>query len=179
MGAEILGQAQVQGPGTSAQQAAEGQMPDRLLIGGQDGQTRQGGAVAAAGMPGRRFAGQIEGGQEAVRELAGQHGLQRGQGTPAGALEAPRAEKFFQQAEDEGPVQHEQRGLFQALQRSGYDITARRDEIIGRARNVQTWLDKYAPDYVKFQVQESLRAAVKILSESERRGLGLLAERVE
>jgi len=71
MGAETIGQAQAQGPGTAAQQAAEGQMPDRLLIGGQDGQTRQGGAVAAAGMPGRRFAGQIEGGQEAVRELAG------------------------------------------------------------------------------------------------------------
>ena len=73
----------------------------------------------------------------------------------------------------------DQEGLFQALQRSGYDITARREEIIGRARNVQTWLDKYAPAYVKFQVQESLPAAVKNLSESERRGLGLLAERVD
>ena len=73
----------------------------------------------------------------------------------------------------------DQEGLFQALKRSGYDITARREEIIGRARNVQTWLDKYAPAYVKFQVQESLPAAVKNLTPSERNSLGILAERVD
>jgi lysyl-tRNA synthetase class 1 len=73
----------------------------------------------------------------------------------------------------------DQEGLFQALKRSGYDITTRREEIIGRARNVQTWLDKYAPAYVKFQVQESLPAAVKNLTPSERQSLGILAERVD
>ncbi|MCU0637653.1 MAG: lysine--tRNA ligase, partial [Methanothrix sp.] len=36
-------------------------------------------------------------------------------------------------------------GLFEALKRSGYDVLTRRDEIIGRARNVQKWLDRYAP----------------------------------
>ena len=69
--------------------------------------------------------------------------------------------------------------LFVALKRSGYDVLSRREEIIGRARNVQKWLDKYAPAYVKFQVQESLPAAVKNLTADERRGLGILAERVE
>jgi lysyl-tRNA synthetase class 1 len=73
----------------------------------------------------------------------------------------------------------DQEGLFQALKRSGYDITTRREEIIGRARNVQTWLDKYAPAYIKFQVQESLPAAVKNLTPSERQSLGILAERLD
>ena len=69
--------------------------------------------------------------------------------------------------------------LFKALQRSGYDVVARREEILSRARNVQTWLDKYAPAYVKFQVQESLPSAVKNLTSEERRGLGLLSEKIE
>jgi len=69
--------------------------------------------------------------------------------------------------------------LFKALQRSGYDVVARREEILSRARNVQTWLDKYAPAYVKFQVQESLPSAVKNLTSEERRGLGLLSDQIE
>ena len=68
--------------------------------------------------------------------------------------------------------------LFAALKRSGYDVVTRREEIVGRARNVQTWLDKYAPAYVKFQVQESLPSAVKNLTAEERRALGILADQV-
>ena len=67
--------------------------------------------------------------------------------------------------------------LFRALQRSGYDIS-NRERIIGRAENVQKWLDKYAPAYVKFQVQENLPAAVNNLTPEERRGLGVLAEQI-
>jgi lysyl-tRNA synthetase class 1 len=70
-------------------------------------------------------------------------------------------------------------GLFVALKRSGYDVITRREEILGRARNVQTWLDKYAPAYVKFQVQEALPAAVKNLSAAEREALGILAGQVD
>jgi lysyl-tRNA synthetase class 1 len=70
-------------------------------------------------------------------------------------------------------------GLFMALKRSGYDVITRREEILGRARNVQTWLDKYAPAYVKFQVQEALPAAVKNLSAAEREALGILAGQVD
>jgi len=69
--------------------------------------------------------------------------------------------------------------LFKALSRSGYDTVSRRDEILARARNVQTWLDKYAPAYVKFQVQERLPASVKNLTSEERRGLGILAEQID
>jgi len=68
--------------------------------------------------------------------------------------------------------------LFKALKRSGYDVVSRREEILGRARNVQTWLDKYAPAYVKFQVQETLPSAVNNLTPEERRALGLLAEQI-
>jgi len=68
--------------------------------------------------------------------------------------------------------------LFSALQRSGYDIS-RREEILGRARNAELWLDRYAPAYVKFQVQETLPSAVNNLSTEERWALGILAERIE
>jgi lysyl-tRNA synthetase class 1 len=68
--------------------------------------------------------------------------------------------------------------LFVALKRSGYDVVTRREEILGRARNVQTWLDKYAPPYVKFQVQETLPSAIKNLTPEERKGLGILAEQL-
>ena len=68
--------------------------------------------------------------------------------------------------------------LIKALQRSGYD-TSRMDEIMGRAANVEKWLDKYAPSFVKFQVQEKLPTAVNNLSPEERNGLGILAERIE
>ena len=53
------------------------------------------------------------------------------------------------------------------------------EEILGRARNVQVWLQKYAPKYVKFQLQETLPAAVNNLSPAERQALGLLAGRIE
>jgi lysyl-tRNA synthetase class 1 len=68
--------------------------------------------------------------------------------------------------------------LFKALQRSGYDIS-RRDEILGRSRNVQMWLERYAPKFVKFQVRETLPPAVNNLTPEERQGLGLLAERLD
>jgi lysyl-tRNA synthetase class 1 len=68
--------------------------------------------------------------------------------------------------------------LFLALQRSGYDIS-RREEILGRARNAEKWLDRYAPAYVKFQVQETLPAAVNNLTLEERQALGILAERID
>ena len=44
---------------------------------------------------------------------------------------------------------------------------------------MQTWLDKYAPAYVKFQVQETLPAAVNNLTPEERQGLGILAEQID
>jgi lysyl-tRNA synthetase class 1 len=68
--------------------------------------------------------------------------------------------------------------LLKALQRSGYDVS-HEEEIIARARNVQTWLDRYAPALVKFQVQQTLPAAVNNLSPEERKALEILAERID
>ncbi len=68
--------------------------------------------------------------------------------------------------------------LFKALQRSGYD-TSRSEEILGRAHNAEKWLERYAPDYVKFQVQETLPAAVNNLTPEERQALGILAEQLD
>jgi lysyl-tRNA synthetase class 1 len=67
--------------------------------------------------------------------------------------------------------------LIKALQRSGYE-TSRMDEILGRAANVEKWLDRYAPSFVKFQVKEQLPAAVNNLSPEERKGIALLADRI-
>ncbi|MDM7935231.1 MAG: lysine--tRNA ligase, partial [Methanothrix sp.] len=68
--------------------------------------------------------------------------------------------------------------LFEALRRSGYE-TSRREEILGRARNVEKWLERYAPAYVKFKLQERLPAAVNNLLPEERRGLGALADQID
>jgi lysyl-tRNA synthetase class 1 len=68
--------------------------------------------------------------------------------------------------------------LLKALQRSGYDIS-RKDEIYARADNVEKWLDRYAPTFVKFQLREMLPSAVNNLSHDERKGLGVLAERID
>ncbi len=67
--------------------------------------------------------------------------------------------------------------LIKALQRSGYETT-RMEEILGRAVNVEKWLERYAPSFVKFQVKEQLPAAVNNLSPEERKGTALLADRI-
>lgn len=68
--------------------------------------------------------------------------------------------------------------LIKALQRSGYDIS-RRDEILSRAENVKKWLNKYAPAFVKFQLRSDLPSAINNITPEERKGLGILAERVD
>ncbi|NYT02514.1 MAG: lysine--tRNA ligase, partial [Methanosarcinales archaeon] len=64
--------------------------------------------------------------------------------------------------------------LMTALQRSGYD-TSRQEEILGRARNVQIWLERYAPPFVKFQLREELPKEAHNLSSEEKEALGKLA----
>ena len=68
--------------------------------------------------------------------------------------------------------------LITVLKRSGYD-TSRMDEILGRASNVEKWLDRYAPQFVKFQVKDEMPSAVNNLSLEERKGLGILADRIK
>ncbi|MBN1324133.1 MAG: lysine--tRNA ligase [Methanotrichaceae archaeon] len=67
--------------------------------------------------------------------------------------------------------------LIKALERSGYE-TSRMGEILGRARNAEIWLARYAPQNVRFQVQEGLPSAVKNLGPDEKEGLRVLSERI-
>jgi lysyl-tRNA synthetase class 1 len=67
--------------------------------------------------------------------------------------------------------------LFVVLNRSGYDTTDR-ERILSRAANVRAWLDRYAPPFVKFVLQETLPSKAKDLDPELRGALGLLAERL-
>ncbi|OPX78534.1 MAG: Lysine--tRNA ligase [Methanosaeta sp. PtaB.Bin039] len=67
--------------------------------------------------------------------------------------------------------------LLKVLKRSGY-TTDRQEEIIGRASNVRTWLDRYAPAYVKFELRDSLPSEVNNLTPDEKKGLRILADRI-
>lgn len=67
--------------------------------------------------------------------------------------------------------------MLNALKRSGYD-TFHREEILARAAYARRWLDAFAPDEVKFHLEDSLPAAATALSESQRQALGILAERL-
>jgi lysyl-tRNA synthetase, class I len=68
--------------------------------------------------------------------------------------------------------------LITVLERSGYD-TSRREEILSRAANVETWLDKYSPAYIKFQLKEELPLSVNNLTPEERMGMKILSERID
>jgi len=72
----------------------------------------------------------------------------------------------------------DQKMLMEVLKRSGYD-TSERDRILSRAANVRAWLDRYAPPFVKFQLQDALPAKIKNVEPGLREALGALAERIE
>jgi lysyl-tRNA synthetase class 1 len=67
--------------------------------------------------------------------------------------------------------------LLEVLERSGYD-TSEKEEIFARARNAEVWLERYAPSFAKFELQDELPAAVNNLSAREREALGVLSDRV-
>ena len=68
--------------------------------------------------------------------------------------------------------------LMVVLERSGYD-TSEGDRILSRAANVRAWLDRYAPPFVKFHLQEALPAKIKNVEPELREALGALAGRIE
>jgi lysyl-tRNA synthetase class 1 len=68
--------------------------------------------------------------------------------------------------------------LVQVLQRSGYETTDM-SALKKRARNVRNWLDRFAPEFVKFQVQSSLPVQVKTLNSGQRKVLTKLAMALE
>ncbi|MHC1631952.1 MAG: lysine--tRNA ligase [Methanotrichaceae archaeon] len=68
--------------------------------------------------------------------------------------------------------------LLKILGRGGYDISDK-EEIFSRAANAEVWLERYAPSFVKFQLQEEVPPAVNNLSPEARKALHLLADRIE
>jgi len=67
--------------------------------------------------------------------------------------------------------------MLNALKRSGYD-TSHREEILARATYARRWLETFAPDEVKFELQDTLPAAAKQLSDGQKKALLMLAERL-
>jgi len=68
--------------------------------------------------------------------------------------------------------------VLEILERSGYkaeDVS----EIQSRLTYAGVWLDRFAPDDMKFNLQQSLPDAVSTLSEDQRKALGLLANRLQ
>ena len=59
-------------------------------------------------------------------------------------------------------VARDDRGVFQCLARSGYDIS-RAEHVLAQAGRVRAWLRKYAPDQVKFSVKDQLPARMREL----------------
>jgi lysyl-tRNA synthetase class 1 len=68
--------------------------------------------------------------------------------------------------------------LIQILERSGYK-TADVRALKKRARNVRNWLDRFAPEFVKFKVQPTLPVQVKTLNNGQRKALAKLAIAVQ
>ena len=64
--------------------------------------------------------------------------------------------------------------LVEVLNRSGYEVTDL-SALRKRAQNVRNWLDRFAPSFVKFEVQPTLPIQVKTLTIGQRRVLDQLA----
>lgn len=67
--------------------------------------------------------------------------------------------------------------ILRALSRSGYGVS-RRDEILNRAGYAGRWLETFAPEEVKFELQSSLPDEAKKLSEGQKKALAALSERL-
>ncbi len=68
--------------------------------------------------------------------------------------------------------------LLTVLKRTGYD-TSDADAIRQRAQNAKNWLEKYAPQFVKFKVQDTLPPAVRSLTKEQKHALAMLVEKIE
>jgi lysyl-tRNA synthetase class 1 len=68
--------------------------------------------------------------------------------------------------------------LVQVLHRSGYETTDLH-ALRKRARNVRNWLERFAPEFVKFKVQRSLPVQVKTLNIGQKTALAKLAKALE
>lgn len=68
--------------------------------------------------------------------------------------------------------------LLTVLKRSDYDVSDE-DAIRQRANNARNWLEKYAPPFVKFKVQDTLPPQAKSLTAEQKKALMILADGLE
>jgi lysyl-tRNA synthetase class 1 len=66
--------------------------------------------------------------------------------------------------------------LLTVLKRSGYDIVDT-EKIRQKADNAVNWLRTYAPQIVKFKVQDTLPAGTENFNDLQHQALGIVAER--
>ncbi|NQT82430.1 lysine--tRNA ligase [bacterium] len=67
--------------------------------------------------------------------------------------------------------------ILTALKRSGYDVM-HREEILSRAGYARRWLESFAPEEAKFDLQDTLPEEAKNLSDGQKRALAALSERL-
>jgi lysyl-tRNA synthetase (EC 6.1.1.6) len=67
-------------------------------------------------------------------------------------------------------IAHDERGIFQCLARSGYNV-GDYENILRQAERVKHWLRRYAPDAVKFSVQEELPTVAHEMGSAPRAAL--------
>lgn len=68
--------------------------------------------------------------------------------------------------------------LLSVLERTDYD-TSDKEAIRQRANNARKWLEKYAPLFVKFKIQENLPPQVKSFTKEQKLALSILADEME
>jgi lysyl-tRNA synthetase class 1 len=68
--------------------------------------------------------------------------------------------------------------IIDVLKRSGYDVK-NKEAVLKRAQRAKIWIEKYAPDMVKFTVQEKLPQEVYSINDKERYALEILASKME
>ncbi len=68
--------------------------------------------------------------------------------------------------------------LVQVLGRSGYQ-SSNVNDLKKRAQNVRNWLDRFAPSFIKFEVQDTLPVQAKTLTEGQKQALLKLATALE
>ncbi|HEY9246782.1 MAG TPA: lysine--tRNA ligase, partial [Candidatus Methanoperedens sp.] len=68
--------------------------------------------------------------------------------------------------------------LLTVLGRTSYD-TSEASAIRQRAGNARNWLQKYAPPFVKFKVQETIPPQVKSFTKEQKMALAILADELE
>ncbi|MHC1624637.1 MAG: lysine--tRNA ligase, partial [Methermicoccaceae archaeon] len=76
-------------------------------------------------------------------------------------------------------IAHNERELFDVLQRSGYAVEGIEEAILSIASNARTWVEKYAPEHMRFSIQKTLPSVTEKLENEQKLALSMLADWLE